>query len=153
MRLFVEREKYTLAQSDSMIRQDMIVHTPICNENRTKDGVMNGGERLLNEIFDVIRSSTMQQTTHDTSSIVEIRDITISFVGNSLGGLYSRYAISRLAEETDDMILDGRWKLHFNIFCTTASPHLGISKHTYFPIPRAAEIGVAHTMGETGKDL
>jgi hypothetical protein len=150
MRLFVEREKYTLAQGDCSLRQDMIVHSPNCNENRTKDGVANGGERLLKEIFDVIRTS---MAIHESSTKTEIRDITISFVGNSLGGLYSRYAISRLMEATDNMILDGQWKIHFNIFCTTASPHLGVSKHTYFPIPRAAEIGVAHTMGETGKDL
>jgi len=50
-------------------------------------------------------------------------------------------------------MLDEKYRLHFNIFCTTATPHLGISKHTWVPIPRSAEIGIAQTMGDTGKDL
>jgi Putative serine esterase (DUF676) len=40
-----------------------------------------------------------------------------------------------------------------NIFCTTATPHLGISGHTFVTLPRRAEIGLASAMGTTGKDL
>jgi hypothetical protein len=50
-------------------------------------------------------------------------------------------------------ILDGRYRLHFNVFCTTATPHLGVSKHTFLPIPRKAEIAAATIMKDTGKDL
>ena len=51
------------------------------------------------------------------------------------------------------VLLDGKYRLHFNIFCTTATPHLGISKHTFVPLPRSAEIGAAYVLGETGRDL
>jgi hypothetical protein len=74
--------------------------------------------------------------------------VTVSVVGNSLGGIYSRYAVAKLASQDE---LD--YELHFNIFCTTATPHLGISRHTYFPLPRSAENMVANAMGNTGKDL
>jgi hypothetical protein len=99
-----------------------------------------------------------------------IYNITLSIVGNSLGGLFGRYAIAKLVErhcvkeetpqdESDEKdqdpswILDGQYRLFLNIFCTTATPHLGVSRHTYVRIPRTAEIGVAHAMGDTGKDL
>ena len=39
------------------------------------------------------------------------------------------------------------------VFLTTATPHLGISGHTYFPLPRAAEFMVAQSMQVTGKDF
>jgi hypothetical protein len=89
-------------------------------------------------------------------------------VGNSLGGLYSRYAVPRLKDilqqqtshaatisnrklmqtsnktlhqidnpQHNAMFIHGT-QLFFNIFCTTASPHLGIADHTYIPIPRTA---------------
>jgi hypothetical protein len=34
-----------------------------------------------------------------------------------------------------------------------ATPHLGVAGHTYFPIPRSAEIGIGKAMGQTGRDL
>jgi len=50
-------------------------------------------------------------------------NITVSLVGNSLGGLYSRYAIAKLSEKSDVdeefLLLGGRIKAHFNVFCTT----------------------------------
>ena len=89
-------------------------------------------------------------------------------LGNSLGGLYSRYAIAKLKERcresckqngteqaasNDCYILDDAFAVHPNIFCTTATPHLGVAGHTFLPLPRRAEIGVAHAMGQSGKDL
>jgi|AntRauTorckE5430_2_1112549.scaffolds.fasta_scaffold05306_4 hypothetical protein len=51
-------------------------------------------------------------------------NITVSLIGNSLGGLYSRYAIAKLSEESDVidrefLLSGGKIKAHFNIFCTT----------------------------------
>ncbi|KAL7468791.1 hypothetical protein ACHAXS_009024 [Conticribra weissflogii] len=160
-----------------------IVHNAVCNEGRTDDGIEKGGERLANEIIDVIRHEVNQRTerdginiNHDSTKIPV--DVTISIVGNSLGGLYGRYAIARLAEilvspqpdptnnttvidnegnsnrtEKKYFILDDNIRVHFNVFCTTASPHLGCANHTYITIPRLAEIGVAYALGETGRDL
>jgi len=139
---------------------DLIVHSAVCNERRTKDGVENGGKRLVEEIISVIRQK-MNESKSDIISNGEnassdIKDITLSIVGNSLGGIYGRYAIAELARicsTEDGLLLDGRYRIHFNVFCTTATPHLGISKHTYLPLPRTAEIGVANILGDTGKDL
>lgn len=151
-------------------QHDMIVHCAHCNEGKTTDGVENGGERLVQEILQVIRAELNQR---EQRSDTGIQDITISIVGNSLGGIYGRYAIARLAQKAADeenhpelsnattssatdeacVLLDGKYRLHFNIFCSTASPHLGISKHTYVPLPRSVELGAARVLGDTGRDL
>merc|ERR1719491_134209 len=85
--------------------------------------------------------------------------VTISMVGNSLGGLYSRYALVKISElakeqcanenndetnqQSDDngsiLIDGGEIRIYFNVFCTTATPHLGVSGHTWLPIPRKIE--------------
>jgi hypothetical protein len=168
----VDREKHRRASpNNNQRRHDMVVHCPTCNEHRTKEGVIVGGERLWQEMLDTIhcemanRHDLTIMEDNDDDDNDELKDITISLLGNSLGGLYSRYALAKLMEhvqvidntdgdgEEPTLILDGKYRLHLNIFCSTASPHLGISKHTYIPIPRSAEIGAAYTMGESGKDL
>jgi hypothetical protein len=160
--VLAERQKYVLAtkkggEGKNTIRHSMVVHCPGCNENHTTDGIEKGGERLSAEILATIRSTMearrRQEETDQFGDDDELKHVTISLLGNSLGGIYCRYAIASIVEQTDDMVLDGAYKLHFNIFCTTAAPHLGVSRHTYVRIPRAAEIGVAHAMGKTGKDL
>ena len=130
---------------------DMVIHSAVCNEKKTTDGVKLGGERLAQEMLQVIR-----EHMRDRNATV----LTISVVGNSLGGLYARYAVSMLAElcpaSLDDpfvLILDDMYRVRLNVFCTTATPHLGVAGHTFLPLPRTAEIGVAHAMGETGRDL
>jgi hypothetical protein len=70
--------------------------------------------------------------------------ISLSLVGNSLGGLYARHALGHLSSFS---------KLQPNLFCTTATPHLGVSQHTYIKIPRVAEYLIANTMQPTGRDL
>lgn len=204
--------------------QDMVVHNCVCNEGKTKDGVINGGDRLIDEIRKTINSKMKErllelEDTIDGNATVTIEekadknsgdknwnivknredkldskrkvqcrdqkkiseekpyDITISIIGNSMGGLYGRYSIAKLIErhcvpemaltKKDDggreqeqgrispafWILDDKYRLRLDIFCTTASPHLGVSQHTWIRIPRIAEIGIAATMGETGRDL
>ena len=167
MQHHAEQEKikrYNNTYVSDVVKNDMIVHCAVCNEYKTTDGVVNGGERLVQEILQVIRTEVQKRGSSDG-----IQDITISVVGNSLGGIYGRYAIAKLAEEAGKnetkelkesqqcgdrcVLLDDKYRLHFNIFCTTAAPHLGISKHTYVPLPRTAEIGVAAVLGDTGRDL
>ena len=138
----------------------------VCNEGSTHDGVDKGGERLANEMLEVIRDEIGQRRRRRTQTNNENRlDVTISIVGNSLGGLYGRYAIAKLDEllivsdedgtkkDAPHYILDDTIRLHFNVFCSTASPHLGCADRTYFPIPRFAEVGIANRLGETGRDL
>jgi Putative serine esterase (DUF676) len=140
---------------------ELVVHSPQCNEKKTDDGVVAGGDRLVDEILTFIRKYMLStNTTSDTTDTDKLVDITISLVGNSFGGLYSRYAVAKLAEilqsnDTSqiDMILDGRYRVHFNVFCTTATPHLGLAGHTYVPLPRSAEVGVAAALGDSGRDL
>jgi hypothetical protein len=177
----VDSESSKDKEVSSHEKSTFIVHNASCNEGKTHDGVIKGGERLVNEMLEVIRHEieTKKQTINNDNQVLESDtiDVTISVVGNSLGGLYGRYAIARLAEiaeestknsivsdvndttpndETDYYTLvdrDMNIRIHFNVFCSTASPHLGCAGHTYFPIPRAAEMGIAHGLGETGRDL
>lgn len=152
-------------------QHNFVVHSVTCNEKKTDDGVEAGGERLVNEMLETIRRE-MKKRSKGVDEDPALKDITISILGNSLGGLYSRYALSRLkdkcmescknpttrnvtaqASSTGFYVLDDAFALYLNIFCTTATPHLGIAGHTFLPLPRRAEIGVAHAMGATGKDL
>jgi len=165
----VMRRRAAAAQQDHS--QKLVVHSVTCNEKQTDDGVAAGGERLVDEMLTVIREHMMAQQQQQRPPKEEgqpLRDITISMLGNSLGGLYSRYAIAKLKERcrasckkqngteqasNDCYILDDAFAVHLNIFCTTATPHLGVAGHTFLPLPRRAEIGVAHAMGQSGKDL
>lgn len=174
-------------RSDHFVLHDLIVHSVTCNEKRTDDGVKAGGERIVDEIISFVREHMKSDETmseRDKSknldnvddNLGELTDITISIVGNSLGGLYARYAVAELfrrctvpldclqktnvagCDKPDDendlvMRLDGKYRLHLNVFCTTAAPHLGLSGHTFVPLPRSAELGVARALGETGHDL
>lgn len=111
-----------------------LIYSSTANEDKTFDGIALGGMRLANEISEVISS-------HASSS----PNVTLSFVGNSLGGLYSRFALAHINASSVD--------LQHLIFVTTATPHLGVSQHTYVPLPRSIEWVVANAMQPTGLDL
>ena len=154
----------------------VIVHSVKCNVGKTHDGIKNGGTRLAHEIVDFIQSDLQtklpldidsKEATDGTTSL-ESQDessmevhVTYSIVGNSLGGLYARYAISLVPRQlsiprpnqTSSSSHQQRIHLHPNTFCTTATPHLGVSQHTYLPIPRVAETIIGSGMGKTGTDL
>lgn len=178
---FVIVPAVTHKKTGALKTQDMVVHNVVCNEGKTNDGVINGGDRLLEEMKEVIDSNMKRRypDLDDGGDKIEkdeskVYDITISMIGNSMGGLYARYAIAKLIERhcvaettptnsdggseskekgSTSWILDGKYRLRLDIFCTTATPHLGISQHTWIRIPRIAEMGVAATMGQTGNDL
>jgi len=161
--------------SCSSFGHDVVVHSAMCNEGRTDDGVRAGGDRLVEEMLQVIRTEAdrkrrqkkrlQESKAGDSKEEDELAvDITISLVGNSLGGIYSRYAVAQLfhmaeidgccADNNDALLLDsGAIRLHFQTFCTTATPHLGCARHTWISLPRPAEIAVGHILGETGRDL
>jgi hypothetical protein len=142
------REEDSSTELPDLLRHDMIVHSVSCNEGKTTDGIARGGERLADEIVSVIRQEMETRHPIDPSEETNsIKEATISILGNSLGGVYGRYAIAKLAERCVQespgcYILDGRFRLMMNVFCTTATPHLGIAGHTFLPLPRTAEIGV-----------
>jgi len=122
-------------------KTEILIHKPISNEGKTNDGVALGGRRIAEEILEYVRDTSK----NDEGEVIK----TISFVGNSLGGIYSRYAITAITELDLDCT-----DLHFNVFYTTATPHLGVSSHTYIPLPRVIERWlVVPFMGETGKHL
>jgi hypothetical protein len=149
----------------------LVVHNAICNEGRTNDGIIMGGERLADEILSVIRYEV--KLNDDAQQPVELQhqqqgstDVAISIIGNSLGGLYARYAITHLSEilkvgeasnheegGNKHLLFDDHIRIHLQVFCSIASPHLGCAGHTYVPIPRVAEIVVAKVLGKTGADL
>ena len=155
---------------------NVVVYSPKCNEGLTHDGIRLGGIRLANEIVDFIKSdiherrrvisgedkeSTHMNQQQERKNEDNVVNVTYSMVGNSLGGLYARYAISLLPYQLplikDDVKNQQQTalvcRLHPNIFCTTATPHLGVSKHTYLPIPRILETIIGTGMRTTGRDL
>ncbi|CAM9729229.1 unnamed protein product, partial [Chrysoparadoxa australica] len=73
----------------------------------------------------------------------------ISLVGNSLGGLYARYA-AHLLHDPGDKTIAG---LMPETFLTIATPHLGVRRHTWVPLPDQVHGAVAVFMGQTGQDL
>ena len=80
---------------------------------RTLDGVDAGGARVADEVRQVASAYK-----------------TISFVGNSLGGLYARAALRELRDEAQDTFAG----LTPAVFVTTAAPHLGARQTQYGPL-------------------
>eukprot|EP00585_Thalassiosira_rotula_P012575 CAMPEP_0196130760 /NCGR_PEP_ID=MMETSP0910-20130528/1027_1 /TAXON_ID=49265 /ORGANISM="Thalassiosira rotula, Strain GSO102" /LENGTH=746 /DNA_ID=CAMNT_0041390129 /DNA_START=43 /DNA_END=2283 /DNA_ORIENTATION=- len=161
-------EEAAAAASEGVVISDegteIVVHSVKCNVGRTNDGIRNGGTRLANEIIEFIRKDARKMKYDEKKddadrddATTRARDVTYSIVGNSLGGLYARYAISllpyQLSVNNDNDNGNVLFNLHPNVFCTTATPHLGVSRQTYFPIPRIAETIIGAGMDTTGRDL
>jgi hypothetical protein len=96
---------------------DSLVHIAVCNAsqprfggNLTHDGIDSGGERLAREIRACIENQECRKLHY------------ISFVGNSMGGLFSRYAIGILYEP-DTGTICGLTPISF---ITTVTPHLSL---------------------------
>ena len=103
-------------QIESAASGDTLVHLASSNEGLTRDGIAAGGRRLAAEV----RRVAAQQPTLQT----------LSLVGNSLGGLYARYAASELLDSGGLMA-----GLTPDALCTIGSPHLGVRRYTYLPVP------------------
>lgn len=89
------------SSSKSRDSVDFIVHSALCNEDKTDDGIEKGGKRLVDEILALLTEVTSKKTPHRRRQryYPNVQTITLSIVGNSLGGLYARYAVSKLMEE------------------------------------------------------
>lgn len=133
----------------------VIVYSTECNSGKgmTTDGVEAGGSRVAFEVNDLIRE--IFKSDDDANAFDENNDsrpknydMSISFIGNSLGGLYARAAIA----DVDWHLPNGK-ALQPNVFCTTATPHLGKRGQTYIKLPRFAETGIGLALQPTGQDL
>ncbi|KAK6159133.1 hypothetical protein DH2020_006447 [Rehmannia glutinosa] len=125
--------RYAAEQFVKNLPDKVIVHRSECNPSRlTSDGVDKMGERLAEEVIDVIRH------WHGVHKI--------SFVAHSLGGLVARYAIGRLYKLPAKMGYSGLLPGYCsngepNIgglepmnFVTFATPHLGSRGHKQLPL-------------------
>lgn len=115
------------------------VHLAECNSARggsTHDGIPEGAARLAEEVRTVIATRP------------GLTDITL--VGNSLGGLYCRYAAALLLEKDGTMA-----GLRPRTFLTTASPHLGVGAYGYLGlIPRWLQESIGgRALGKSIREL
>lgn len=125
-----------------------LVYSAQDNDGRTSDGIAAGGSRLATEVNRVIQD-VAEQVPKD-----KLKGISLSFVGNSMGGLLARYALSEIPSLQPASVTPSE-SIHVEsrVFCTTATPHLGVSQHTYLPLPRSIEYVIANVMQPTGRDL
>jgi hypothetical protein len=74
---------------------------------------------------------------------------------------YVTKAFSSIFSPSSIPALDGKIQACYNfrlcihpmIFCTTATPHLGLASHTYITLPRLAERVVGSVLAQTGQDF
>jgi pimeloyl-ACP methyl ester carboxylesterase len=140
-------EKKADAMQESHPETFYLVHSAQDNDGRTSDGIAAGGSRLATEVNRIIQD-VAEQVPKD-----KLKGISLSFVGNSMGGLYARYALSEIPSLQLDSVTSGSIQVEPRVFCTTATPHLGVSQHTYLTLPRSIEYVIANVMQPTGRDL
>jgi len=108
---------------------------------RSFDGVVAGGERIVDEVETFAEEYDEKRKGPLTK---------ISFVGNSMGGLYCRYALTRLYERETKTILG----MEMHTFMTTATPHLGVGEYGYFElVPGPLRMWAGEGLGQSVKDL
>jgi hypothetical protein len=139
----------------------LLVHSAVCNEGRLSlDGIENGGLRLANEINNVIRGVAIDKHKHNNDE--RVTTIALSIVGNSMGGLYGRYALkyikffftlqAEVVGSTNTTVAVDVLVVP-NVFVTTATPHLGIKNMTYWKVPEFLEPVGAWMFGKSSNDL
>jgi pimeloyl-ACP methyl ester carboxylesterase len=108
------------------------------NEGRTTDGVLAGADRVAADVSATVAANPSLRR--------------ISFVGNSLGGLYAREAACRLRSSPSALLGGDRIAgLEPEAFVTIASPHLGV-RHLFW-VPAALHALVPLFAGNSGSDL
>jgi len=166
---FLESSINSIAESISIANTNtntkaarIVTHSAICNDAKTTDGIAIGGIRLAQEIQQFIINDVQNNMDGSATSSNEALEpehhCTISFVGNSLGGLYARYALSKLPDKLPLQSDSGKETtpsvhLQKQIFVTTATPHLGVASNTFLPLPRTLERGIGRILNLTGRDL
>merc|ERR1712146_351900 len=155
-----------ISENEEINKYRVLPHIVRCNEQRTGDGVIQGGLRLANEINEMVHY-------YKTTNYPNLKYISI--VGNSLGGLYARFALSEIKIFEKETVSDKQFNeneisekpeatgdnetlqmgggLLPHTFLTTVSPHLGAKSFTYIPLPEAVFPVLGKVMGQTGSDL
>eukprot|EP00934_Nitzschia_sp_Nitz4_P008871 Nitzschia sp. Nitz4//scaffold215_size37433//21798//23153//NITZ4_007753-RA/size37433-processed-gene-0.42-mRNA-1//1//CDS//3329542157//8861//frame0 len=138
---YLKQSLTRMSESSSPSRSRFVIHSAETNNGKTYDGVSEGGMRLATEVEWIIDHYSRQHPT---------ANLTLSMVGNSLGGLYCRYALKHIQS-----IAPGSTKqVQSKLFVTTCTPHLGTTgRHLYLPLPNALEWVVSKFLGHTGQDL
>jgi len=127
------------------------------NVKGSTDGVAQGGKRLAEEISQWIaqQTATIERSESEDDSKSASTIVTFSMIGNSLGGLYGRYALAELDDifhnNTDDKD-DTKNPILPLVFCTTSSPHIGTSQNTFIKLPRWVEPYVATVLQQQTMD-
>jgi len=139
-------------------RHQLAILNSKANVKVSTDGVAQGGKRLAEEISEWIaqqtatieRSDSEDDSKSSSSSTLESTStstiVTFSMIGNSLGGLYGRYALAELDNifhNNNDDNGNNKNPILPLVFCTTSSPHLGASQETFSKLPRWVEPYVA----------
>jgi hypothetical protein len=100
-------------------------------------------QRSASNVERVIDVAQVQEVVQANPSLT-----TISVVGNSLGGLYARYALSLLFDPSTSLIAG----LQPGTFLTIASPHLGVRRHLGFPVSLKSGLLVARAWGDSKRE-
>lgn len=148
--------EHAIHASLSKSGKEVVVRNARCNNKNTSDGIEAGGKRLAREVQSFVVDHTLQKRQMNCSFRSQGQNeyhATISFVGYSLGGLYSRFAVSVLPFKFVLPESEAKVVLHPNVFITAATPHLGVASHTYFIIPRFLEHLIGAMCGKTGQDF
>lgn len=156
------REKVLHKNACCENRDRIQVHNTISNVDKTADGVAKGGERLASEVQEYIIADISKSHANGDIKLVDsgAYHVTISFCGNSLGGLYARYSLSCTPTYLEYNFTDESGKsscccinIHHNVFMALATPHLGLASNFPFKTSRTFEKIAALSMGQTGQDL
>ncbi len=163
-------KRWSSSRSSSSATSKIKICNITSNQGKTYDGVANGGQRVADEVLEFIRCDINKEWCDQrgrhcfpVGTISSNHHVTISFLGHSLGGLYARYAVSRIPLDlklklrsrgtSTPMDKEIVVHLHRNIFVTTATPHLGQSFNCFYRAPRFVEIIFGRTLKQTGLDL
>lgn len=155
------------------IGEEIIIYQTMCNEGflATSDGVAAGGQRVAQEILTFIQSKIGARNNRE-----KVSKVTISTIGFSLGGLYSRYAISKIYKELSSDVMEENEKstqdadkmeipsneenetintvtVEFNLFASVASPHLGLKQNTFFSVFSFVENIFAFITSTSGREV
>jgi hypothetical protein len=118
----------------------LVLQSKVNEGLRSFEGVENGGRALATEIKEHIEQHGSSSTPLQY----------ISVVGNSLGGIYARYAVKLLCDESDGEEIASLKPLNF---VTIATPHLGVREHTYLRVPYFLKSMIISLFQQTGSDL
>jgi hypothetical protein len=140
-----EDDLLALATELIMDKNNVVFIPKSCTPMRSFDGIVAGGERIVDELEEFIENYDDDDDGKKRTNLKWI-----SFVGNSMGGLYCRYVLTRLFERDSKTICG----LEMHTFLTTATPHLGVGEFGYFDlVPGYLRQWAGCGLGQSVKDL